>query len=252
MSAQNDVVVDVENREISAVRIFDAPRDLVFACWFEPAHISRWWGPKGFTTTTHEMDARPGGVWSREPLSPYPVSRVAGPKLAPARRNAQRVAGTTGKRCNEAAAVLGRNPLGRDRFRQKLCRSSLIWKYQTSLLASRFWRNRHTVAATRYGERGSFMHGPDGRDYANRVVYREIARPARLVYRHTGEGDNDSVRFEVTVVFAEKNGKTEVGFRMVFDTRAMCDEAARFGAVEGLHDTLSRLAKHLASKRRTG
>jgi uncharacterized protein YndB with AHSA1/START domain len=51
------------DREIVATRVFDAPRDLVFQMWTDPKHISNWYGPRGFTTITHEMDVRPGGVW---------------------------------------------------------------------------------------------------------------------------------------------------------------------------------------------
>jgi uncharacterized protein YndB with AHSA1/START domain len=53
----------VSSREIVATRVFDAPRELVFQTWIDPKHISNWWGPRGFRTTTHEMDVRPGGVW---------------------------------------------------------------------------------------------------------------------------------------------------------------------------------------------
>lgn len=52
-----------EDREIVASRVQDAPRDLVFRMWTEPEHVVHWWGPNGFTTTIHEMDVRPGGVW---------------------------------------------------------------------------------------------------------------------------------------------------------------------------------------------
>lgn len=50
-------------REIVVTRVFDAPRELVFETWTDRDRISHWWGPRGFTTTTHEMDVRPGGVW---------------------------------------------------------------------------------------------------------------------------------------------------------------------------------------------
>jgi len=50
-------------REIVITRLFNAPRDLVFAAWTDPAHIGRWFGPNGFTITMHEMDVRPGGHW---------------------------------------------------------------------------------------------------------------------------------------------------------------------------------------------
>ncbi len=51
------------DREITATRMFDAPRELVFKMWTDPDLVARWWGPNGFTSTIYEMDVRPGGVW---------------------------------------------------------------------------------------------------------------------------------------------------------------------------------------------
>ena len=51
--------------ELVITRIFDAPRSLVFRAWIEPAHLTRWWGPKGFTTVSCDMDVRAGGTWFR-------------------------------------------------------------------------------------------------------------------------------------------------------------------------------------------
>jgi uncharacterized protein YndB with AHSA1/START domain len=51
------------SREIVASRIYNAPRELVWKMWTDPQHIARWWGPKGFRNTIHEMDVRPGGHW---------------------------------------------------------------------------------------------------------------------------------------------------------------------------------------------
>ena len=48
-------------REIVVTRVLDAPRELVYAAFTEPAHIEQWWAPKG--STTHEMDVQPGGIW---------------------------------------------------------------------------------------------------------------------------------------------------------------------------------------------
>ena len=50
-------------REIRITRVFDAPRELVFEAWTDRDQVVEWWGPHGFTTTIHEMDVRPGGVW---------------------------------------------------------------------------------------------------------------------------------------------------------------------------------------------
>jgi uncharacterized protein YndB with AHSA1/START domain len=56
-------LVDASDRDIKSVRIFDAPRDVVFRMWTDPALIGKWWGPRGFSLTIHEMDVRPGGNW---------------------------------------------------------------------------------------------------------------------------------------------------------------------------------------------
>jgi uncharacterized protein YndB with AHSA1/START domain len=61
MAARSSAVAESAERELVITRIFDAPRSLVFKAWTEPEHMMRWWGPKGFTTPTCEMDVRPGG-----------------------------------------------------------------------------------------------------------------------------------------------------------------------------------------------
>lgn len=49
--------------ELVFTRTYDAPRELVFRAWTDPQHIGKWWGPKGFTTTTKAMEVKVGGVW---------------------------------------------------------------------------------------------------------------------------------------------------------------------------------------------
>ncbi len=51
------------DREILLTRVVDAPRELVWDAMTDPEQVVKWWGPSGFTTTVHEMDVRPGGVW---------------------------------------------------------------------------------------------------------------------------------------------------------------------------------------------
>jgi uncharacterized protein YndB with AHSA1/START domain len=51
------------DREIVSERIFDVPRERVFAAYTDPELIARWWGPRGTSTTVEQMDVRPGGVW---------------------------------------------------------------------------------------------------------------------------------------------------------------------------------------------
>jgi uncharacterized protein YndB with AHSA1/START domain len=51
------------DREIVISRVIDAPRELVFEAFTEVRHLSRWWGPEGFTTTTQSFEFRVGAEW---------------------------------------------------------------------------------------------------------------------------------------------------------------------------------------------
>ena len=50
-------------REIVISRVISAPRELVFEAFTEVRHLSRWWGPEGFTTTTQSFEFLVGGEW---------------------------------------------------------------------------------------------------------------------------------------------------------------------------------------------
>ena len=66
MAASNrgsNVTAQVGESEIVITRVFNAPRDLVFKAWTEPERLMRWWGPKGFTTPSCQVDLRPGGTF---------------------------------------------------------------------------------------------------------------------------------------------------------------------------------------------
>jgi uncharacterized protein YndB with AHSA1/START domain len=143
------------DREIVLTRVFDAPRELVFQAWTDPKHLPNWFGPNGFTITSHESELRVGGV----------------------------------------------------------CRFT--------------------------------MHGPDGTDYPNRMVYREIVRPERLVYDHDGDVDDDPHGFLVTVTFADEGGRTHLTSRMLFATAEQRQATAAFGAVELGNQTMAKLAEYL-------
>jgi uncharacterized protein YndB with AHSA1/START domain len=150
-----DTASSNEDRELVMTRDFDAPRDLVFQAWTDPAHLPQWFGPNGFSLTVHEIDVRPGGMW---------------------------------------------------RF---------------------------------------IMHGPDGTDYSNRVVYQEIVRPERLVYLHGEDVDDDPGAFHVTVRFEEVDGRTRMTQKILFNTAAQREGVVAFGAVELGKQTMERLAAHL-------
>jgi len=94
------------------------------------------------------------------------------------------------------------------------------------------------------------MHGPDGVDYDNRIVYEEVVRPERLVYTH-GSSDDDPDQFQTTVTFVEQNGKTELTMRAVFASAAARDKVVEeYHAIEGGNQTLDRLGEHLGKTTR--
>jgi len=49
--------------EIRIIRTYDAPVQAVWDAWTDPAQVAQWWGPRGFTLTTHSKDLRVGGTW---------------------------------------------------------------------------------------------------------------------------------------------------------------------------------------------
>lgn len=157
MAAKDSIDLGTDPRAIIGTRLLDAPRELVFSVWTDPKHLTQWWGPNGFSTTTHSFDFRVGGVW---------------------------------------------------RF---------------------------------------VMHGPDGRDYENRITYDEIVPPERIVYHHGGGDDVEPVQFKTTVTFEDVGGKTRLTLRGVFPS---AEERARvikeYGADQGLAQTLARLSDYVA------
>lgn len=157
MAAGNNLDLDSDPKVIVGLRIFDAPRSLVFSAFTDPERLSQWWGPNGFTTTTHSFDFRPGGVW---------------------------------------------------RF---------------------------------------VMHGPDGRDYQNRITFGEIVPNERLTWRHDGGEDAAPITFKQTLTFEDVGGKTRLTWRGEFGS---AEERARvirdYGADKGLVQTMSRLADYVA------
>jgi uncharacterized protein YndB with AHSA1/START domain len=156
MAATNNLDLDSDPRVIAGIRIFDAPRPLVFSAFTDPKHLSQWWGPNGFTTTTESFDFRPGGVW---------------------------------------------------RF---------------------------------------VMHGPDGRDYQNRITFGEIVPNERLTWIHGG-GDDEAATFHQALTFEDIAGKTRLTWRGEFATAEHRARVIRdFGADKGLVQTMSRLADYVA------
>lgn len=57
------VAAKSKSNEIQITRIYDAPVKTVWEAWTDPKQVAQWWGPRGFTITTHSKDLKVGGTW---------------------------------------------------------------------------------------------------------------------------------------------------------------------------------------------
>jgi len=130
----------------------------VFEAWTSAEHLAEWWGPDGFSLTTHSMDFSNGGIWSFT------------------------------------------------------------------------------------------MHGPDGRDYKNRIQFIEIKPPASIVYKHAGEEETEHIKFQTRVTFTEVEGGTHVEVEMEFSSEEELARVSRdYGAIEGAQQHLTHLGEFVKS-----
>jgi len=98
------------------------------------------------------------------------------------------------------------------------------------------------------------MHGPDGRDYQNRITFDAIETNRRIAYHHGGgEEDLEPVCFAQTVTFEDiGGGRTRIVWHGVFPNAEMRDFVINeYGAAKGLQETTARLAGHVATMTRS-
>ncbi len=57
-------VMQKKTNEIKLTRVYNAPVKLVWEAWTDPEQTAEFWGPRGFTLTTHSKDFRTGGNWN--------------------------------------------------------------------------------------------------------------------------------------------------------------------------------------------
>lgn len=94
------------------------------------------------------------------------------------------------------------------------------------------------------------MHGPDGTDFPNKSVFKEVVKPERISYSHGGgHKGGRGATFKATWTFeALSESKTRLTIQMVFRTAEDRDRIVKeYGALEGANQTLSRLGDYLKS-----
>jgi uncharacterized protein YndB with AHSA1/START domain len=91
------------------------------------------------------------------------------------------------------------------------------------------------------------MHGPDGTDYRNDITFSAVVEPERIEYDH-----GPSPIFHTTVTFdVEDENKTKLSMTALFQTKAERDRTVeKFGAIEGMNQTLGRLENYLVEQQK--
>ncbi len=91
------------------------------------------------------------------------------------------------------------------------------------------------------GEWNLIMHGPDGTDYKNRSVFKEIIVNKKIVFEHYAPN------FIATITFEEQGDKTLLNWHMLFETAEMFIQVVKtFKADEGLKQNVDKLEVYLA------
>lgn len=132
---------------------------------------------------------------------------------------------------------------------------ALVWSAWTDpVRVTRWWGPNGFTTTTHAhdlrpgGEWRFTMHGPDGTDYGNRVVFDQITPPERLTYDHFAADDpGDAPHFSARVGFSEAGAWTRVTLTMACRDIATRDHLLEFGALEGAQQTLARFAAMLAA-----
>ena len=105
-----------------------------------------------------------------------------------------------------------------------------------------FTNTIHKMDVRPGGEWDFVMHGPDGQDFKNRSVYREIVPFKKIVFDHFAPN------FTTTIEFESNGDKTELKWHMLFETAELFIQVVKtFKADEGLKQNIEKLNVYLTN-----
>ncbi len=106
-----------------------------------------------------------------------------------------------------------------------------------------FTNTINTMDVKEGGEWLFTMHGPDGTNYPNRSVYKEIVPHKKIVFEHFNP------HFITTVLFEADGDKTHMKWSVMLDTAEMLQTVIKaHNAAEGLKQNAEKLEKYLSTK----
>jgi uncharacterized protein YndB with AHSA1/START domain len=94
------------------------------------------------------------------------------------------------------------------------------------------------------GEWDLVMHGPDGTDYNNKSVFREVVLHRKIVYEHIS-----APKFIATISFEPRGEQTMLTWHMLFrSAEEFIQMVKTFKADEGLKQNLEKLGRYVAAQ----
>jgi uncharacterized protein YndB with AHSA1/START domain len=104
-----------------------------------------------------------------------------------------------------------------------------------------FTNTIHKMDFVENGEWNLTMHGPDGTNFPNRSIFKEIIPFKKIVFEHFNP------HFITTVLFEPKGKETLLDWTLLFDSPEMYDIIVKaHKADEGQKQNLEKLEKYLA------
>ena len=99
----------------------------------------------------------------------------------------------------------------------------------------------HKMDFQENGEWKLTLHGPEGTNYPNRSIFKEIIPFKKIVFEHFNP------HFITTILFEPKDEDTQLDWSMLFDTVEMGEIIIKaHKAEEGLKQNIERLEKYLS------
>ncbi len=96
------------------------------------------------------------------------------------------------------------------------------------------------------GEWNLIMHGPDGTDYKNKSIFKEVVKHKKLVYEHTS-----APKFTSTIRFESIGDQTQLDWVMLFETKEQLIQVVKtFNAAEGLKQNVEKLESYLKQQQK--
>jgi len=94
------------------------------------------------------------------------------------------------------------------------------------------------------GKWNLIMHGPDGTDFKNESVFKEVVLHKKIVYQHIS-----GPKFTATINFEKQGEKTMLNWHMLFETKEEFIQTVKtFKADEGLRQNVEKLVQYLETK----